>query len=302
MPAALNSLHKSTAPVAPENLREKTAAHISFHLIYVNHGTRQPGAATGWRRLPGTLFETPQGGTWELHLRGRGSPWVVRPGDVLVVPTGVEHRLVFKSPAPGFTAYLLGRYLWMSGLDVIRLAKVPFVVPAGARLIPVIRRMAALSQQAATEITAVAHMQWAAFELLKEVLPYGRVQQFAVPDRATARILPVLRFIQDHPREAHSVTSLADYLDLSPTRFHALFKRAMGQAPVFYMHTVRCTLACQDLIQTNLTAKEISERCGFASPFYFSRLFRRVMGQSPLQFRRAFMNEKRALFEPMKRG
>lgn len=288
MSASRAGLHKSTDSASRDTLREKTATQIQFQLIYVNHGVRQPASGTGWRRLPATLMETPLGGTWELGLRGRSQPVMVNQGEVLVVPSGVEHRLTFRGPGAGHTHYLLGRYLWMSGLDVLRLARIPTVIPEGRALVAAFRRMTVHAGRSAGDIGAVADLQVEAFRVLTRVLRHGKTRHFEKPDRAVARILPVLRFIQDHPRESLTVAALADYVDLSPTRFHALFKQVMGQAPVFYLQAVRCTQACQDLIHTDLTAAEISERCGFASPFYFSRLFRKVIGQTPLEFRRAF--------------
>lgn len=288
MSSSLATLHKSTGAIRSDRPEEKTAARIQFQLIYANQAQRGPGSGTGWRRLPGTLVEAPRGGYRELSLRGKARPLKIKPGFALVVPTGVEHRLVWRGGRLGTTHYLLGRFLWMNGLDVVRMARIPFVTPCSEGLLRSIRRMANLSGKMDQDIDAVVGLQIEAFRALRNVLPYGSVRHFQAPDRSVEKILPVLRLIQDHPRENHSVSDLADYLDLSPTRFHALFKQVIGQAPVYYLQSVRCAQACQDLVHTSLTAAEISERCGFTSPFYFSRLFRKVIGQSPVEFRRAF--------------
>jgi AraC-like DNA-binding protein len=46
------------------------------------------------------------------------------------------------------------------------------------------------------------------------------------------------------------------------------------------------------LMRTNLTIKEISERCGFENPLYFSRRFSQTYGCSPSDFREQLRSGK----------
>jgi transcriptional regulator GlxA family with amidase domain len=40
------------------------------------------------------------------------------------------------------------------------------------------------------------------------------------------------------------------------------------------------------VVRSNFSVQEISELCGFATPFHFSRSFKQVYGQSPAHLRK----------------
>jgi transcriptional regulator GlxA family with amidase domain len=98
---------------------------------------------------------------------------------------------------------------------------------------------------------------------------------------------PVLEFIHANLGRDISRQELARILHLSPTRFHTVFREAMGIAPIDYVTIERIRRARELLVASSLSVREIAEECGFNSPFYFSRMFRSKVGQSPSEYRAA---------------
>jgi AraC-like DNA-binding protein len=54
------------------------------------------------------------------------------------------------------------------------------------------------------------------------------------------------------------------------------------------IHRRRINVACDYLLDTNLTIEQISQKAGFTDPDYFRRIFRREMGVSPGDYRNEY--------------
>jgi AraC-like DNA-binding protein len=101
------------------------------------------------------------------------------------------------------------------------------------------------------------------------------------------RLAPVLDHIERRLAAPLTRVSLARVAGLSPSRFHARFRTAVGMAPLAYVQHCRLQRAQQLLIATDLGVGGIAERCGFADAFYFSRLFKLRLGTTPSVYRQA---------------
>ena len=73
---------------------------------------------------------------------------------------------------------------------------------------------------------------------------------------------------------------------MSKYHFCRQFKQHIGLTVMKYILRTRITLAKIDLVKTNLSVSEISEKNGFSSVSYFCRIFNETEGCSPLQFRK----------------
>ncbi len=63
------------------------------------------------------------------------------------------------------------------------------------------------------------------------------------------------------------------------------FKQVNSVTPMQYLNNLRIENAKNLLLNTGLSVKEISEQCGFNSPFYFSTIFKAKLGRSPSRYR-----------------
>ena len=65
-----------------------------------------------------------------------------------------------------------------------------------------------------------------------------------------------------------------------------LFREKSGLPPNKFLACERINYAKRLLYSSDLTIKEIAEKCGFQSVYYFSRLFKAGEGISPGQYRK----------------
>ena len=72
---------------------------------------------------------------------------------------------------------------------------------------------------------------------------------------------------------------------MSISCFYQEFRSYAGMSPTKYRNSIRINVAKSDLLNTNMTVKEIAEKVGFDDAFYFSRIFRSITGTSPKAFR-----------------
>ena len=115
------------------------------------------------------------------------------------------------------------------------------------------------------------------YESFSESKPYGH-----------KRIQELIAYMKDNISEQMTLTEMADYAELSVSRFSEIFKEQTGHSPVdFYIH-IKIQRASQMLISTSLKIKDIALICGWANPFYFSRSFKQINGYPPKVYRKLY--------------
>jgi transcriptional regulator GlxA family with amidase domain len=77
------------------------------------------------------------------------------------------------------------------------------------------------------------------------------------------------------------VADLARAVNLSPSRFTALFRAHTGVSPAQYLQMRRLEHARSLIEGTFLTVKEVMARVGFNDPSHFTRAFARHHGTTP---------------------
>jgi AraC-like DNA-binding protein len=77
---------------------------------------------------------------------------------------------------------------------------------------------------------------------------------------------------------------LASKANISSSHFRFLFKKKTGVSPMSYLQNLRIEKAKQQLLYSNSSITEISEKCGFSNLYSFSRSFKSVVGLSPQNF------------------
>lgn len=82
-----------------------------------------------------------------------------------------------------------------------------------------------------------------------------------------------------------TLNELANFANLSVSHFSAIFREKTGYSPIEYFNHLKVQKACQYLLFTTMTVKEIAQHAGVEDPYYFSRMFSRLMGVSPTEYR-----------------
>jgi transcriptional regulator GlxA family with amidase domain len=99
------------------------------------------------------------------------------------------------------------------------------------------------------------------------------------------RITWAIGYMHDHLGDAFSIRELAERVNLSPSRFRALFTTQIGLAPAVYLQRLRLRRARLLVERTFLSIKEVMALVGYNDPSHFSRDFRRQHGQPPSALR-----------------
>ncbi len=125
------------------------------------------------------------------------------------------------------------------------------------------------------------------FRRLQLKLEQAQRRREAAPDYARQRFLACKAQVEADPGRFASVEDMAKVAGLSRPLLFRLFRRFQGVTPYRYLLRQKMNRAAHELISTDLLAKEVAARAGFADPLHFSRVFRQVHKTSPSQFRRS---------------
>lgn len=102
---------------------------------------------------------------------------------------------------------------------------------------------------------------------------------------ASARIDPLIAVIRRTPERWWTVESMAEYCNLSESRFRVVFKKATGMSPKHYLDQFKIGLAAEQLLTTHHPVSDIAEWLGYTDVFHFSRRFKSIIGCSPMRHR-----------------
>jgi len=100
------------------------------------------------------------------------------------------------------------------------------------------------------------------------------------------RIELVISKFKNETATAWDIPTLAELVNLSPSRFRHLFKLETGTTPAQYLKDCRLRKAEKMLRTTFLSVKEILEQVGLTSNAHFVHDFRKLHGLTPTAYRR----------------
>ena len=95
-----------------------------------------------------------------------------------------------------------------------------------------------------------------------------------------------IKYINENISLDINIENVCSAINISKHYFCRQFKQHIGLTVMKYILRTRITLAKTDLVKTNLSVSEISEKNGFSSVSYFCRIFKETEGCTPLQFRK----------------
>jgi AraC-like DNA-binding protein len=272
----------------------------------------------------------PESGGASFHAVTAGTAWLraagheaiqLMPGDLLLLPSGVSHRLSSepKGRCQPFDRSMKEELMTPEGdlhlaghgavttfvcagydydLDVARplMSLLPDVLhvpadPVGGRDI------AAIVELLAGEIGVREAGSRAAVARLIDLLLIAAIRRWseqqpqdAPPSWLTAlrdpQIGRVLALLHDRPGERWTLAALAREVHVSRATLARRFAEAVGEPPLAYLGRWRMHLAAQRLRHTTNTVEAIAHELGYTSEFAFNRAFSRHRGQPPGRYRR----------------
>jgi AraC-like DNA-binding protein len=109
----------------------------------------------------------------------------------------------------------------------------------------------------------------------------GRLRDVLAGHGPARRIAQSLAWLRTRYHEPLRVERLAEAAHMSPSSFHAHFKRVTAMSPVQYQKQLRLQEARRLLMTEAVDAATAGHRVGYQSPSQFSREYRRAFGASP---------------------
>ncbi len=204
------------------------------------------------------------GSDGEVKTIPPGGGVMICPGFVHDYPgigeTFVEDSICFCGP--------VADHLWECGI----LGNGILEIGANRRLLPIIDM--AMDPSVDSQIQANLALQNLLVHLYLE-------NRSAKTRSASARIDPLIAAIRRTPEKWWTVEDMAEFCNLSESRFRVVFKKATGMSPKHYLDQFKIGLAAEQLLTTHHPVSDIAEWLGYTDVFHFSRRFKSIIGCSP---------------------
>ncbi len=99
------------------------------------------------------------------------------------------------------------------------------------------------------------------------------------------RISKIYCYVKRHYQDKITLKDIASYVNISEEYFSRFFSKTMKKTFFAFLNEYRINIACQLLIETDMSVKEVCYHCGYESLPFFYRQFKKVKGCSPMEFR-----------------
>lgn len=95
-----------------------------------------------------------------------------------------------------------------------------------------------------------------------------------------------------------SVTDMAEMINLSPSRFHSIYKTIFGISPKKDYLNIRIEHAKSLLMEDKYSVSEIAEMVGYNNQFHFIRQFRDAVGVTPGKYMKSEKESSKVRTDP----
>jgi AraC-like DNA-binding protein len=219
----------------------------------------------------------------KLTYRSGERTFVVEPGKLLLIPPGSDYEFHHKSNDPSYhklvlelKGALLNSISSTLGFQEISLLNLPKNNTIEAE----IREIGELLNTGDRQ--NIAALLGLSLSLLYELSEWRRDSVTQPGVLAVAQAI-----LESNLEESFRMSELSARLRVSGTTLNRLFREKLQISPARYRQNCKLEFACELLVRTNLSVKEIATQTGFCNQFYFSMEFRKFTGQSPLAYRKA---------------
>lgn len=96
----------------------------------------------------------------------------------------------------------------------------------------------------------------------------------------------IVRYLEEHLGDEHSVKSICNRFYISRTMLQALFRKHSGHTLMEYIVGLRIRQAKSYIREEAYNITEIASQLGFANIHYFSKVFKKEAGMSPSEYAR----------------
>lgn len=235
---------------------------------------------TAWRTLPCYVLVNQQNVTGRIQTREHD--YQVDDRESYLMVRGEPHKLTWLEGQDPVSIWCHFNVTLRHSIDYLSFFEIPrkFEPPLSEALRETCRRL--VTSSTASPLVAMTEKRKLAWELLALILsgckerPEARQQL-----RKLDMLAPALKYINRHFGEDFELELAAQSMNLSVSRFSALFRSAMAISPAAYRNILRLERAYQKLSSGAQTPKEIAAELGFYDVFHFAKAFKRQFGVTP---------------------
>ncbi|MFC3150744.1 cupin domain-containing protein [Litoribrevibacter euphylliae] len=127
-------------------------------------------------------------------------------------------------------------------------------------------------------------------QLLRHVVDIGIVSFGMIAGSTHPRLMPLMEMLKKQPEYEWTVEEMAETVAMSRSKFSALFKETVGQAPLDYLTDLRMALA-KGLLKNNKPVGLVANSVGYENASTLSRVFKRRFGVTPKQWIKNYLNQ-----------
>jgi AraC-like DNA-binding protein len=253
-----------------------------------------PGSNLGPRRLIDFEFVWILSGsaTWTIHrgggLRGpaAGRPLLLRPGTLLLAPSGVVDSFQWDPAQPTRHAWAHFRIDDSARLPdpatwplVHDLSTVPVLEGICSYLIELSNQPLAAAQPRSAQLLALLLDLVVRGPLAERPLPTAPPLVIAAMDAAR-------RIWQAEGVRLIAVDELARAANVSAGNLYRIFRQHYGCGPAHALELIRLSRAAMMVQRSNASLADVARECGFADAYHLSRRFSAAFGVPPGRYRR----------------
>ncbi len=250
----------------------------THELLYLGWGERQFGETP----CPVTCHSG-----WIYAVIEHGAPTLVtetarhrlRKGTALII--GPDHAIGWDDTGSRVCRLLF--WIWRSPATALLSADRPadfrkFLLPA-----PTLTRLRSIHALCREEVRLADRVMPEALGGLHRLLEATLIRPEMIAaghDQRAERVSLAIRWMESHLESRQPATRIADYLGLSASALHRLFKQQHGHSPDAHFHVLKMTAAKKRLVEGN-TVKAVAYGLGYRHPGDFTRAYTRHFGHGP---------------------
>lgn len=96
----------------------------------------------------------------------------------------------------------------------------------------------------------------------------------------------IRQMILANPEKHRSVSEMAQLAQMSPSRFHSVYKSVFGTSPVKDSIDARISYAKSILSTESIPITLVAEKLGYSDQFHFIRQFKKETGKTPTEYKK----------------